>query len=354
MAWKNDSFATEETLKAALKKGDKNIYILFGDDGFLKNKYKNDISRTVCEKDDVFNYQTFGEDCDLQDVYDAVLQFPMMNDRKCVILDDYDFEHCDKSNFEKLCGILEENPESCVLILCFDSVEFDDYKSAKFKTICEKALGNNGLVARLSHRSISELAKMLVDGARKRKCTFEPSAARHLVETAGQDINILVNELEKLCAFSKDSPITKQTVDTVATKTIEAKIFDLSTQIVNCKADLALKIIGELFFTRVEPIIILATISGFYVDLYRIFLGKKKGLNFEEIVELFSCQKRKYALQKAQTCIDRFDSNRFNLSFDALCDADRKLKSFSLDAKTVIEQCAIKLCYIAAKGEAID
>lgn len=354
MAWKNDKFKNEESLKISLKNNANNIYILFGDDGYLKNQYKNKLIRTVCEKDDIFNYQFFDSNCDLQDVYDAVLQFPMMNDKKCVVLDDYDFEDAKKEDFEKLCLILRENPDSCLLILSFEAIDCDYYKSAKFDTICKEAENNGGIAVKLSHRSISELAKMLVDGAKKRGCNFESNAARYLVETAGQDINILVNELEKLCCFSKGESITKQTVDEVAVKTVEAKIFDLSEQIANCKTDLALKTIDELFFMRVEPIVILSTVSSFYVDMYRIFISKKKGLTMNEIIETFSYKTRKFALEKAQAHIEKFNSNKFSLSFEALFDADKKLKSFSLDAKTVIEQCAIKLCYIVAKGEAID
>ena len=65
----------------------------------------------------IFNYQKFSGDCDLQDVYDAVLQFPMMSDKKFVLLTDYDFESAAKSDFEKLCTILAEAPDSCVFVL---------------------------------------------------------------------------------------------------------------------------------------------------------------------------------------------------------------------------------------------
>ena len=344
----------EENLSKLLKLSQKNIYILFGDDGYLKNMYKNKISRSVCESDDVFNFQTFREDCDLQDVYDAVLQFPMMADQKCVILDDYDFEHCKAEDFNKLCTVLKENPDSCVLILFFDGVNSDYKKSGKFKTIVDLAEKNNGVACELSHRSIPELVKMLTEGAKKRNCTFETNAAKYLVETAGQDINILVNELEKLCNFIKEGEITKQTVEKVSIKTVEAKIFTLSQQIINCNIDLAMKTIDDLFFTRVEPIIILSTVSGFYVDMYRLFAGKKKGMGINEVAEAFDYKSRKFALEKAMPYIKNFDSKKFSLSFQVLCNADKLLKSFSADAKTVLEQAVIRLCYIIAKGESVD
>ena len=277
----------EEALKKAIKQNNTSIYILFGDDGYLKKMYKEKISRLAAEPDDVFNFQKFGPECDLQEVYDAVLQFPMMNDKKCVILTDYDFEHCAKSDFDKLCVILNETPDSCVFILWFDSSEIDHKKNSKFKRLVTAAEKNNGVAVLLNHRGQSELVKMLTDGAKKRGCRFESNAARYLVETAGQDINTLVSELEKLCAFANGGEITKQTVENVAVKTVESSVYNLSKQIIDCNMQAALGTLDELFFMRVEPIIILSTVSGVYVDMYRVFVGKSKGMNISEIAEKF-------------------------------------------------------------------
>lgn len=344
----------EEELKRSLKNGTSNIYIIFGDDGYLKKMYKDKISRAVSDPDDIFNFQKFGPDCDLQEVYDAVLQFPMMSDKKCVILNDYDFEQCNKADFDKLCTIIAENPDTCVLILWFDSMELDHKKSSKFKKLVSAAEKNNGIAALLNHRTIGELVKMLTDGAQKRGCRFDNSAARYLVETTGQDINTLVNELEKLCAFASGGEINKAMVDSVAVKTVEASIYNLSKQIIDCNMVNAMKTLDDLFFMRIEPIFVLSVISSCYVDMYRVFVGKSRGMSIPQIAEKFGYKTNQFVLDKAQTNIKKFDFNKFALSFDALCKADKGLKSFSSDARTVLEQLVVKLGYIAVKGEALD
>ncbi len=344
----------EEALKKALKEDKTNVYILFGDDGYLKKMYKDKISRGICDTDDIFNFQNFGPECDLQDVYDAVLQFPMMNDRKCVILNDYDFLQCSKEDYDKLCTVIGEVPDTCVFIMWFDSMEIDHKKNAKFKKIVTEAEKNNGIAVALNHRTQAELVKMLTDGAQKRGCRFENNAARYLVENVGQDINTLVNELEKLCAFVNGGQISKQTVDDVAVKTIESSIYDLSKQIIDCNMEKAMKLLDDLFFMRVEPIIILSTVSAYYVDMYRLFVGKSKGLSVSQIAESFNYKGREFVLEKANYNLKKFDFNRFALSFEALCAADKTLKSFSGNDRTVLEQLAVKLGYIAVKGESID
>ncbi len=344
----------EEELKRSLKNGASNIYILFGDDGYLKKMYKDKISRAVSDPDDIFNFQKFGPDCDLQEVYDAVLQFPMMSDKKCVILNDYDFEQCNKADFDKLCTVIADNPDTCVLILWFDSMELDHKKSSKFKKLVSAAEKNNGIAALLNHRTIGELVKMLTDGAQKRGCRFDNSAARYLVETTGQDINTLVNELEKLCAFASGGEINKAMVDSVAVKTVEASIYNLSKQIIDCNMVNAMKTLDDLFFMRIEPIFVLSVISSCYVDMYRVFVGKSRGMSIPQIAEKFGYKNNQFVLDKAQTNIKKFDFNKFALSFEALRKADKGLKSFSSDARTVLEQLVVKLGYIAVKGEALD
>ncbi len=345
----------EEILKKEIAKDGVNVYVLFGEDAYLKNMYMEKISTACAEKDDIFNYQKFQLDCDLQEVYDAVLQFPMMSDKKCVILTDYDFEHCSKTDLNKLCTIISETPDTCVFILWFDGLEFDYKKNNKFKEIENAVSKAGGIVAKLDHRKEAELVKMLTDGAMKRGCKLDSASARYLIEIAGQDINILKNELDKLCFYVKSGEITKQTVEKVVTKTVETNVFALSRNIIGCNMKAALTILDELFFLRVEPIIILSTVSSFYVDMYRAFLGKQKGLSALEICQKFGYpSNRKFVIENAITDAKKFDFNRFALSFDALREADRVLKSFSQDDRTVLEKLIISLGYIAVKGESID
>lgn len=344
----------EETLKRSLKDGKTNVYILFGDDGYLKKMYKDKISRAVSDPEDVFNFNKFGPDCDLQEVYDAVLQFPMMSDKKCVILTDYDFSGCTKSDYDKLCTIIAEVPDSCVFILWFDSMEIDYKKNSKFKKLVTEAEKVGGMAVALNHRTTAELVKMLTDGAKKRGCVFENNAARQLVETVGQDINTLVSELEKLCSFVNGGQITLETIEKVAVKSVESSIYDLSKQIIDCNMEKAINLLDDLFFMRVEPIIILSTVSSCYVDMYRLFVGKAKGMSLNEVADTFGYKNNKFLLEKAQNNIRKFDFNKFNLSFEALCEADKGLKSFGTDARIVLEKLAVKLGYIALKGESVD
>ena len=201
---------------------------------------------------------------------------------------------------------------------------------------------------------MTALVEMLTDGAHKRGWTFEPAAAKYLVETAGEDILTLQNELNKLCFYLPGGTITRQDVDLVSVKTVEASVYNLSKHIFARDAGGALKTLDELFFMRLEPMIILYTVSSAYVDLYRVFVCRKKGQKNPEIAAEFGYKGREFVLDRAAQSLSKFDFKRLSLSFEALLAADRQLKSFGADPRTVLEQLIVRLIYIIAKGESVD
>ena len=344
----------EEALKKAIKTGDKNVFVLLGEDGYLKSTYVEKVAKNIADPTDVFNYQRFEADSPLQEVYDAVQQFPMMNDKKVVILRDFDYLSCDSDDFNKFIELLSDVPETTIFIVWFDALEFEVKKNAKFDKIIKACDKIGGLVVRLNHKRGAELEKMLNDGALKRGCKMENGAAKLLIENAGDDLNTLRNELEKLCAYAKGEIITKTVVEKVSTKTVEADIYALADKILKCDLGAAYAILDDLFFMRVEPIIILSTISSVYVDMYRVLAGRNKNVSISQMAEEFAYGNRTFALENAGFNLKKFDFNKLSLSFKALTKADATLKSFSGDDRVVLEKLVVELSYIAVKGESVD
>ncbi len=345
----------EETLKKNIQKeGPSGVYILFGEDGFLKKSYAEKIAKNTADKDDIFNYCRFGENASLQDVYDSAMQLPFMSDKKFIELCDFDFEHCSADDFEKLCTLIADISDGVVFVLRFDSLEFDFKKSTRFKRMIAAAEKSGGMAVNLSHKTKAELVKILSDGASKRGCIMDMSVAAYLIETAGEDINLLSNELTKLCAYKKSGAITKETVDLVSVKTVEASVYNLSKLIMAENAAAALSCLDELFFTRTEPMIILHSISSVYVDMFRVYAAKEKGLGYKSVAEAYGYRGREFVLERANQSLRRFDAKRLNLSLNAITNADAELKSTGADGRIILEKLIIKLIYIISKGEAID
>ncbi len=345
----------EEAFKSIIKSGKlPPVCIIFGEDGYLKKMYVDKLSKMTAESDDVFNYSCFNADCDLQEVYDSLSQLPVFADKKCIILCDYDFEHCSKTDLEKLYQLASDGTDSAVFIIWFDSTEIDAKKNSKFKKLVSAAEKCGGIAVQLDHRRATELIKMLTDGALKRGCKMDGAVARYLIECVGDDINLLVNELNKLCLYMPNSEITKEMVDFVSVKTVEASVYNLSKQIFTRQSGEALKTLDDLFFMRYEPMMILYTIASPYVDMYRLYALKKGGYTKKQIADEFGYKGRDFVLDRAEQSLRNIDFKRLSLSFDTLIEADRLLKSKGANERIILEQLIIRLIYIIAKGEAVD
>lgn len=345
----------EEALNTELSKGNiVRVYLLFGDDPYLKKFYADKISEKSYDGDPFFNFCKFEGDVELQQVYDAVVQLPMMADRKCVVLNDFDYEHASKSEFDKLCTLLSETNDECVLILRFDSVEFDYKRGNKAKKLVAAAEKGGGRAVCLDHRKPAQLVKMLTDGAAKRKCRMDSVVARYVIETVGDDISTLKNELDKLCSFVSDGVIDKATVDRVCIKSVESSVYDYMKQVLACNLEEALRLLDGLFFMRIEPMIILHTAASSYIDLYRVHVAKKSGVGIPQIARDFGYKNRAFVLERAAVDLKKMDSKRITLGFEALLDAEKGLKSSGLDPRVVLEQLTVRLVYIIIKGESVD
>lgn len=346
---------SEQVLKTNLKnKNILNTYMLFGEDTYLKKLYVDKLVSATVDKDDEFNFMRFESDCSLQDVYDAKEQYPMMAEKKCVLLIDYDFEACSKSDFEKLTQLLSEPVDTTVFILWCNNLSVDEKRSDKLKTLVSAVDKSGGMAVSLNHRSREELVRVLADGAKKRGAEFAPGVASYLIEISSDDITVLLSELEKLCAYVEGGTITRATVDLICVKSVDASVYNLTGEIIDLNTASAIKMLSDLYDMRVEPMIILHTIAGNFIDIYRSMAARDTHTGINSVAESFGYGNRKFVLEKASRLINKFTNKKMQLCLNELVNADKRLKSFSADDRVVLEELIIRLIYIISKGESVD
>ncbi len=341
----------EELLKKDLtaKKLSK-VYVLFGNDTFLPKFYCDKLSDIAYDGDPFFNKQVFNADCDLQDVYDAVKQYPMMSDKKCVVLNNFDFLSCDKSDFDRLLSLISEVEDGCVLILYFSSVLFDTKKDNKVKKILSQVEKIGGKAVCLDHRTTASLIKMLVSGAKKRGTVLSDKNARFIIEKCGDDISVLKNELDKLCAYKQNGEVTKDDIDLICIGSIEANVYDYVAMIATGNVSGALKILDNMFYLRIEPMIILYSVSSVFVDMYRVYIALKTNISKTDIASDFGYKGRAFVLDKSQNYLKKYDFNKLNNSFGCILNTDKELKSFGGNEKQKLEEMTVRLAVILKGG----
>ena len=226
-------------LKKEIKSGDfKNAYLLYGEESYLKEYYANELKNKIVDKTfEAFNYHSFdGKDTELDDILKDAQMLPMMSEYNFVLVKDYPIEKS-SNDIKLLEEYLSDAPDSTVLVFWFDALD-PDVKSAKFKKVI-KAFEKAGNCVELQKRSENDVAKLLVNGAKKRGALLDINVAKYLISVSGNDMKNLLNELDKLAYYANGGEITKDIVDNMATKCLQARIYDLSKYFEQVKKNVA-------------------------------------------------------------------------------------------------------------------
>lgn len=339
----------EQDLKAQLKaKQYSPAYLIYGEESYLKEHYISQLKKQLVDPAfESFNFHRFeGNNIELDDVFKDAQMLPMMSEYNFVLVRDYPVEKS-KSDIKLLQEYLSDPPESTVLVLLYDSLT-PDVKSASFKKVIT-AFDKAGASVNLEKRKEGDVAKLLVSGAKKRGSSLSLDNAKYLISVCGNDMTVLLNELDKLSAYAKNGEITKDIIDDMATKCLQARVYDLSKAVVSGNADFAYSVLNTLFAMKEDPILILSVIGGVFVDMYRVKCAKAGGKSYDDVAKYYNYRGREFALRNASRDCAMLDENQLRRSLDAIMETDLKLKSTATDKKLLLEELIAKL-FLISKG----
>lgn len=331
----------ESALKDKLKENPVGVYLIYGEESYLKKTYIDKIiSKTVDSAFEDFNFHTFdGKESTLSDIYESAQAVPMMAETKCVLVKDFPLDTLDDNGFEQLERVVEENPDDCALIFSFVAYEPKGAKWNKAIKLFEK----HGYAVKLDKKTSLELSKMLENGAKRRGKPFAKGVASYLITCVGSDLNTLLNETEKVCAYAQGEEVLKSDVDAVCIKSLDAKVFDMIKDLTAGRFDSAFRKLSLLFEQREDEFQILGALIAQYSDIYRAKAAVKSGSRAEVIAKYYNYAGKEFRLTNAAR-------NGSSLSFEAigecieiLLQADNTLKSSALDKRLVLEQTVVKL-----------
>lgn len=346
-------YLNEQQLKNQISQGDfANLYFIFGNDPYLNGLYVNKITDKTVKTAQEFNLHKADESTDIQQLFDSASQLPLMSERRCLLIKDIDFSQKTESELEEYLKLISLPNDTTIIIFWYEAVELD-VKKAKNQKIISAIQKNGGRVVQIRRRKDYDLSKILCKAAEKRGCRLEPTTAKYLINSTTDNLGILMNELDKLCAYTLSGHITNEIIDKVAVRTVETSIYELADIISRGNSTRAMEILDDLFFQRIDPVIILSTLTLSFVDMYRAFAAESAGLNATEIANDFGYKNTRFKLEKAAVAVRKLDESKLLLCFKTLLDADSAIKGFNIDAKMVLEQTVVKLLYIASKGVAV-
>ncbi len=321
---------SEVDLKATLSPGRlKPVYLLVGNDPYLTKHYAAKIAKKVTGDSADLNLFVLPEDAGVQDIYDNLFQLSFTGERICVSVSNFDFEGCPIAKFKQLQELVASAPDRNVLVLYYDVLQINTKKSDRFKKLAKSVEAGGGVVCELNHKNESELTKLLCDGAAKRHTKLDAPTARYMVSVCSNDLNILLHELQKAADFvGAEGVITKEIIDRVCIRTVEASVYDMSRHILAGHTEKAFYLLAQLLAEGISPAEIHSLISSAYVDIFRVKAALDAGKKAESIAAEFGYSPaRAFVLNNAARDGRRLDNKQMDAVLSVLLESDSAVKN---------------------------
>lgn len=343
----------EDDLKKQIKSRNfSNLYFLYGDEKYLIRYYTNLLVSKIVSSDFAdFNLHVYdGKSIDVDEISNAAEALPMMSEYCCVLIKDCPVDNLDNETFDKLQSLISDIPSTTVIIISISGIDVN-MKSAKGKKLLA-VFEKYGSSIQLNHPGIQQLIKLIEKGATQRGCVFGASQASYLVSLIGDDMSVIINELEKICSYKNGGTISKDDIDAVVVKNMQARAFDLAKSLVGNNCDAAMSILDTLIAMKEEPVNILGAIITPYVDMYRAKIYVSGGMRAEDAAKDFNYRNKEFRLTNGSRSASKYSLTQLRSFLEVLYEADLMLKSSSVNGRLILEQTITKLLLVS-NGEKI-
>ena len=238
-----------KSLNEDLKTGQfKQIYLLYGEEAYLKKLYKNRFVKAMVPEGDTMNYRYFeGKNTNPKEIIDLAETLPFFAERRLIVLENTGFL---KNATPELAEYLKNMPETTYMIFVESEL---DKRGKLYKAIKEK-----GHIVELKRQDEKTLIRWILGMAKKEKLQMSEAAVRYLLAKTGNDMENLGQELEKLfCYCMNHTEITATDIDEICTTQIGNHIFDMVDAVAAKEQKKALDYYYDLLTLKEPPMRIL-------------------------------------------------------------------------------------------------
>ena len=258
-----------KSLNEDIKSGNlKQVYLLFGEESYLKKQYKNKLSRAILPEDDTVNYAYYeGKGIRAEELIDLAETLPFFAERRLIVVENSGFF---KNASPELADYMKSLPE----MVCFVFVENEVDKRGKMY----KAVKAKGRVTELSRQDEKTLLYWIAANVKKEGKKMREADAKFLLSKVGTDMENISKELEKLFSYTLgQEEITVQDMNDICTTQITNKIFDMIEAVAAKRQKKALDYYYDLLALKEPPMRILYLLSRQFKLLLHVKDLSKKG-----------------------------------------------------------------------------
>lgn len=337
---------TVENLEKDLKQGKLNsIYLFYGEELYLLENVVKKIKKLFGELILGINYIQINEtnvNTLISDIETPAFGF----EKKLIIIKNAELlkkerKGNSKGNSElqkKIAEYIKENinmiNETTILVFIEEDVS---------KCELSKVIEENGVVCNFERLKPIDIKRRLNAICNAYEVNVNEQNLDFLIETSGTNMLDLINEIRKLIEYAgKGGTITKESIEKLASKEFEARIFDLTDNLGKKDISKAMEILKELIYNK-EPVQkILITLYNHFKKIYLTKLCVEKNRDILPVLKLKPNQT--FLVSKYKRQAGYFKTNELRKILDELINLDKSYKSGLIDINIGLE--AILCAYI--------
>jgi DNA polymerase-3 subunit delta len=281
----------EQQLRKCAAQGREGVYILAGDEDYLKRYYRNEFRKSVVTDESfaVFNHIRFdGAELRAAELLDALEAPPMMAEVKLVEWTGLDLSLLKDKALEEFAELLARPFPGNVLLITVPPGKLD-MGSKKHPSRILTRLSKVAEVVDLPHATESQLYSWLARHFAAEGLRLLSGAETAFVGKAGHSMTVLSHEVEKVAAYAHAHGITEiddKTVLFLVSGTVETGAFSLTEALLDLSLEDAYQYLGDLKRRKNEPVAILGQITKMYTDLYNVAVLAEEGHQPKDIAKI--------------------------------------------------------------------
>ncbi len=246
------------------------VYLLCGEEAYLKKQYKDKLKRAMADPDDSMNFSAYeGKGINPKEVIDLAETLPFFADRRVILIENSGFF---KNSCEELAEYMPQVPETTHFIFVEDEI---DKRSKLYK-----AVKNAGKIVEFTSQTEELLTRWVLTRIKKEGKNITGSVMQLFLNKVGNDMGNIDRELEKLLCYCMEKEVIEAAdVEAVTTEQTTNKIFDMVNAIAEHNQRKALDLYYDLLTLKEPPMRIMYLISRQFQILLNIKDMSGKGFD---------------------------------------------------------------------------
>ena len=320
-------------LNEGLKTGQfKQIYLLYGQEDYLKKQYKERFIKAMVPEGDTMNYSCYeGKKTDVKEIIDLAETLPFFSERRLIVFEDTGFF---KTGGNDLADYISGGiPQTTYFIFVENEV---DKRSRMYKAVKAK-----GHIVELGAQDENTLRKWVSGLVRKEKKEMSQPDIAYFLNKVGTDMENITKELEKLFCYCLDREVvTRKDVDAVCVTQITNHIFDMVNAVAAKDQRKALDLYYDLLALKESPMRILALMSKEYRDLFHVKELSRQGYGRKDIASKAGLHP--FVAGKYMDLAKKFQPGELRKVMEESADLEQRVKTGFMSDSLAVELFIVK------------